>query len=93
MKISASEQVQNWLVALPPDTKKRVRRALRELEKGKGDIKPLHKELAGWSRLRVGGLRIVFRPLPGQIIRLQYADTRDVVYENFLKVLARRSLE
>jgi hypothetical protein len=88
MKTLASEQVQGWLVALPPDTKKRVRLALRELAKGKGDIKPLQKELAGWSRLRVGGLRIVFRPVPGQIIRLEYADSRDVVYENFLHYLA-----
>jgi mRNA-degrading endonuclease RelE of RelBE toxin-antitoxin system len=90
MKISASEQVQSWLVALPPDAKKRVRQALRDLEKGKGDIRALRSELAGFNRLRIGGLRVVYSQHPGLIIRLEYADTRDVVYENFLKVLARR---
>lgn len=88
MKILASDQVQGWLAALPPDTRKRVRQALRELAEGQGDIKALHSELAGWCRLRVGGLRIVYRSLPGKTIRLDYADTRDVVYENFLHQVA-----
>ncbi len=90
MKILASDQVQTWLAALPPDTKKRVRVALRHLAEGQGDIKALHSELEGWCRLRVGGLRIVYRSLPGKIIRLDHADTRDVVYENFLHRLARK---
>ena len=89
MKISASEQVQAWLVALPPDTKKRVRLALRGLERGQGDIKALHGELAGFNRLRIGGLRIVFSQHPGRVLRLEYADTRDVVYENFLRLTDR----
>jgi mRNA-degrading endonuclease RelE of RelBE toxin-antitoxin system len=93
MKISASEQVQAWLAALPPETKKRVRVALRDLANGKGDIKALHSELAGWCRLRVGGLRIVYRTLPGKVIRLDYADTRDMVYENFLHRLTGKLKE
>jgi len=91
MKISASDQVKNWLAALPPQSKTRVRQALRGLEKGRGDIRALQKELSGWCRLRVDGLRIIYKTMPGQIILLEYADTRDVVYENFLKVLSRRS--
>ena len=90
MKTSASEQVAHWLAALPPESKKRVRLALRELEKGRGDIRALQKELEGWCRVRIGGVRIIFRTLPGKIIRLEYADTRDVVYENFLEVLHRK---
>lgn len=91
MKISASEQVQSWLAALPPEAKKRVRQALRDLEKGKGDICALRNELAGFNRLRIGGMRAAYSQHPGRIIRLEYADLRDVVYENFLKVLGRRS--
>jgi mRNA-degrading endonuclease RelE of RelBE toxin-antitoxin system len=92
MRILASEQVQAWLASLPPETKRRVRAALRDLAKGKGDIRALHGELAGWCRLRVGGLRIVHRHLPGKIIQLDYADTRDAVYENFLhRLIARRA--
>ena len=90
MKISASEQVQTWLVALPPETKKRVRLALRRLEHGRGDIKAMHGELAGFNRLRIGGLRVVFSQKPGGVLRLEYADSRDVVYENFLRIIEGR---
>jgi mRNA-degrading endonuclease RelE of RelBE toxin-antitoxin system len=88
IKISAADPVQEWLAALPPETKKRVRAALRDLAKDKGDLKALRGELAGWCRLRVGGLRIIYRRRPGKVIPLEYADMRDVVYENFLHRLA-----
>jgi len=90
MKISASDQVQRWLIALPPESKKRVRRALRGLQSGQGDIKALHGELEGFCRLRIEGLRIVYSQHPRKIIQLEYADSRDVVYETFLKVLHDR---
>ena len=93
MKILASEQVQRWLIALPPETKKRVRAALRGLQNGRGDIKALHGELEGFCRLRIEGLRIVYSQHRGQTIRLEYADSRDVVYETFLKVLHERKTQ
>lgn len=93
MKISASEQVQRWLVALPPGTKKRVRAALGGLERGRGDLKALRGELEGFCRLRIDGLRIVYSQHRGQIIRLEYADSRDVIYETFLKVLHERKMQ
>ena len=34
-------------------------------------------------RLRVGGYRVVYRVVNGRVIQLEYADTRDVVYETF----------
>ena len=89
MQISASEQVQRWLVSLPPDSKKRVRAALRDLQSGRGDIKALRGELEGFCRLRIDGLRVVYSQHPGKVIRLEYADCRDVVYDTFLKVLHR----
>jgi mRNA-degrading endonuclease RelE of RelBE toxin-antitoxin system len=90
MKISASEQVQRWLVSLPPDSKKRVRAALRGLQEGHADIKALRGPLEGFCRLRVGGLRIIYSHHPGKLMRLEYADTRDAVYETFLAVLRQR---
>ena len=83
MKISASEQVADWLRRLAPEPKRRVRAALRNLETWRGDISPLHGELEGFYRLRIGGYRVVFRVMRRQVIRLEYADTRDVVYEVF----------
>lgn len=88
MKISASDQVAAWLTALPPQTKKRVRAAMRSLAAGKGDIKGLQGDLEGFSRLRIGGIRILHRQVSAREIRLEYANTRDVVYEMFRQLLA-----
>ncbi|MEY3481530.1 MAG: hypothetical protein RIQ71_2305 [Verrucomicrobiota bacterium] len=88
MKISASDQVARWLTTLPPQTKKRVRAALRSLATGKGDIKGLQGDLEGFSRLRIGGIRILHRQVSAREIRLEYANTRDVVYEMFRQLLA-----
>lgn len=90
MKISASDSVAAWLTALPPQSKHRVRLALRALEHGRGDVKHLIGPLEGFCRLRVGGLRIIYRQVSGREIRLEYANTRDVVYETFLQLLEER---
>lgn len=87
MKISASEQVATWLVALAPQPKRRVRLALRGLAKGRGDIKSLQGNLERFNRLRVGGMRILYRQISSNEIRLEYANTRDVVYELFQQFL------
>ena len=92
MRILASDQVQHWLLSLPPDTKKRVRAALRGLQHGRGDLKALRGELEGFCRLRIDGLRVVYSQHRGRLIRLEYADSRDVVYETFLKVLHERRM-
>ena len=83
MKILASDQVAKWLRNLPPEPKQRVRVALKRLERWQGDLKPLQGELEGFYRLRVGGYRIVCRMISRSVIQLEYADTRDVVYEAF----------
>lgn len=92
MRISASEQVQAWLLGLPPQTKRRVRLALRGLARGRGDIKGLIGPLAGYNRLRIGGLRIIYRQVRAQEICLEYANNRDVIYELFQDILASRSV-
>ena len=83
MKILASDQVAKWLRNSPPEPKQRVRAAFRRLERWQGDIKPLRGELEGFYRLRVGGYRIVCRMVSKSLVHLEYADTRDVVYEAF----------
>jgi mRNA-degrading endonuclease RelE of RelBE toxin-antitoxin system len=90
MKISASEQVQSWLTGLPPVTKHRVRLALRGLAKGRGDIKGLIGPLTGFNRIRVGGLRIIFRQISAKDIQLEYANNRDVIYELYREILASK---
>ncbi len=91
MKISASDQVADWLCALPPDTKRRVRSALKKLTKGQGDIKALQGPLEGFNRLRIGGRRIIYRQISATEILLEFACTRDVVYELFEQILRRKA--
>jgi len=93
MKILASEEVQLWLRGLPPQTRQRVRRNLKLLAAGHDrslDLKPLRRELEGFHRLRVGDYRIVYHFEPRQIIRLDYADIREVVYDVFRQLRALR---
>ena len=93
MRISASEPVQLWLQGLPPETKHRVRRALKALAGGRDarlDLKPLRGELEGFYRLRIGDYRIVYHLEPGPMVRLDYADLRDVVYDLFRQLRALR---
>ncbi len=91
MNISASEQVAVWLTGLPPQTKHRVRLALRGLARGEGDIQGLQGALEGFNRLRIGGMRIIYRQISSREILLEYANTRDAVYELFEQILGRRN--
>ena len=93
MKISASEQVARWLGSLAPEPKRRVRQALKGLERWHGDIKALRGELEGFYRLLVGGYRIVYRMVDNKVIQLEYADTRDVVYETFRQLRILREIK
>lgn len=64
--------------------------ALRALAKNRGDIKGLQGPLEGLCRLRVGGIRILFHLVQSNEILLDYANTRDVVYELYEQILADR---
>jgi mRNA-degrading endonuclease RelE of RelBE toxin-antitoxin system len=92
MKISASEQVQLWLAGLPPQTRRRVRAALKGLVASARDLdlKALRRELEGFYRLRVGDHRIVYHLETKQTICLDYVDLREEVYEAFRRLRALR---
>lgn len=64
--------------------------ALRGLADGQGDIQGLQGPLEGFNRLRIGGLRVIYRQTSGQEILLEYANTRDVIYELYEKILENR---
>ena len=87
MRILASEQVQRWLIALPPDRKKRIRAELRRLAAGTADeVIALRGKLDGYLRLRIGDYRIIYHVETGPTIKLDYADIRETVYETFLQL-------
>lgn len=50
----------------------------------------LQGPLEGFNRLRIGGIRIIYRQVAPREIRLDFAQTRDVVYEVFERILENR---
>jgi mRNA-degrading endonuclease RelE of RelBE toxin-antitoxin system len=94
-RVQVREQVKRFIDTLAPDSRKRVRLALRGLEAERGDILALREKLAGYHRLRVGGYRVLFRYLPGKVIECVFAEERSLIYNlferEFLEHLRRRS--
>lgn len=79
-----SYQVIDALRALHPGVRRDIRRALDEVNSGKRrDVAALDEDLAGFSRLRVGKHRIIFRyDLAGQLVA-EFLGPRRTVYQNF----------
>lgn len=93
MKVELSVQVAEFARRLAPEPRRALRRALGRLASGAGDIKGLEGPLQGYSRLRVGGYRVVFWD-SARRIECVFAEHRSIVYEvfaeSFVDVLARR---
>jgi mRNA-degrading endonuclease RelE of RelBE toxin-antitoxin system len=81
MRVEVSAQVADFVKRLPPEPRRRLRRALRDLEKEKGDIKPLEGPLDGYCRLRLGGYRVVLSYTVSGRIQCVFAERRSIVYE------------
>jgi mRNA-degrading endonuclease RelE of RelBE toxin-antitoxin system len=90
MKVLLAAQVVEFVRRLPPEPKQRMRRALRDLGRGRGDIKPLQSPLEGYCRLRVGGYRIVFAYGTRATIECVFAEQRSIVYALLLDRLRTR---
>ncbi|HUG56547.1 MAG TPA: type II toxin-antitoxin system RelE/ParE family toxin [Candidatus Limnocylindrales bacterium] len=70
----------NVLRSLPPDAKRKVRAALDELRRDPAIGEALERELTGMHRLRVGRLRVVYRPGRGSV-EIVAIGPRSVIYE------------
>ena len=90
MKVLLAAQVVDFVRRLPPESKQRLRRALRDLRRGRGDIKPLEPPLRGYCRLRVGGYRIILTYGKRGTIECIFAEQRSIVYELLLERLRDR---
>jgi mRNA-degrading endonuclease RelE of RelBE toxin-antitoxin system len=87
MKVELSSQVLDFVRRLPPEPRRRLRLAMRGLEKEKGDIKRLEAPLDSYCRLRVDGYRVVIHYAPARVIQCVFAERRSVVYEVFAAAL------
>jgi mRNA interferase RelE/StbE len=82
VKVLVSEQILARLRTLHPDHRREIRTALRELAKGRGDVKELAGRLAGFYRLRTGRYRVVYRYRDKHVEAI-FLEQRSIVYELF----------
>ena len=94
-QVQGREPVKEFIETLGPQSRRKIRLALRGLESERGDCLPLKEVLSGYHRLRVGGYRVVFRYLPGRVIECVFAEERSLIYHlferDFLKRLRHKS--
>lgn len=91
-RIDVSPQVADFLRGLAPEPRRVLRAALRDLGEGRGDLLALEHPLDGFYRLRVGRYRVIFRYVivrGTSVIRCDYAQRRELVYETFADMVNR----
>ena len=84
-------EVRVWEFAsrLAPEPRRELKRTILGLAQGRGDLKALTDDLAGWYRLRVGQHRMIFRYRSGRVIECVFVEERRLVYELFAAEIAR----
>jgi mRNA-degrading endonuclease RelE of RelBE toxin-antitoxin system len=90
MKVVLAAQVVDFVRRLPPEPRRRLRQALRDLSRERGDVKALQAPLEGYCRLRMGGYRVVFAYGKRGSVECIFAEQRSVVYELILERLRDR---
>lgn len=94
-RVLVSRQVEEFIKAKAPEPRLRLTRAVKQLAHGSGDIKALDGPLSSYSRLRVGGYRVIFaeRFQDGKrLIECVFIEARGVVYELFEKLAVDETL-
>ena len=89
VRVRLAPQVVEFVRRQAPEPRRRLRRALRDLAAGKGDVQPLEGPLEDYCRLRVGPYRIILCYATSKTIDCVFAERRRLVYE----VFAERMLE
>ncbi len=96
MESEVSGQVHEFVRRQPPESRRRLRLAMRALAREQGDIKALEGPLTGLYRLRIGRYRVLFAYSPPKrgnpVIQCLFAECRDVVYEVFEQLMTERLL-
>lgn len=90
MRVRLTPQVINFVRSQAPEPRRRLRQALRDLAKEKGDVLPLEAPLQDYHRLRAGPYRILLRYTGKNTIDCVFAERRSIVYEVFSEALIER---
>lgn len=86
MRVEISGQAFDFVLSQSPEPRRRLRAALRGLERERGDIRALEGRLSGYHRLRVGSYRVIFRyavESDRRAVRCEFIERRSMVYEVF----------
>ncbi|MEI6070681.1 MAG: hypothetical protein WCS31_02730 [Verrucomicrobiae bacterium] len=89
--VNLAAQVVDFFGQLAPEPRKKLRLALRGLEREEGDIKSLEGKLTGYHRMRSGSYRVIFvrKVRDGKpVIACVFAEHRALVYEVFSAAVA-----
>jgi mRNA interferase RelE/StbE len=89
MTIKPSAQVAAFLRGLAPEPRRQLRLAIRSLAHGRGDVKALEGELAGYWRLRAGSYRVILWR-SATVVECVFAERRSIIYEIFAEELRRK---
>src|SRR5690348_2854310 len=92
-RVKVAAQVETLVKSLAPEPRRRLTLGIKALAQNQGDIKRLEGKLAGYSRLRVAGHRVLFneRSESGQrIVDCVFAEKRSLVYDLFIRLLSER---
>ena len=90
-RVIVGERVKSFLESLAPEPRRKLWRGIKELARGKGDIKQLEGSLAPYWRLRVDRMRITYdqRAVRGERhIVCFFADHRATIYSVLEQLLA-----
>lgn len=93
-QVRVSPQVEDFVKAQAPEPRRRLTRAIKALQRDQGNIRPLEGRLAAYSRLRVGGYRVIVASNVERGIRnidCIFAERRSVIYDLLEKLLAEES--
>jgi mRNA interferase RelE/StbE len=89
MTIKPSAQVADFLRGLAPEPRRQLRLAIRSLARGRGDVRALEGDLAGYWRLRVGSYRVILWR-SATVIECIFAERRSIIYEIFAEELKKK---
>jgi mRNA-degrading endonuclease RelE of RelBE toxin-antitoxin system len=90
VRVRLAPQVVEFVRTQAPEPRRRLRRALRDLATGKGDVRPLEGPLQPFSRLRVGPYRIIVGYPSAKTVDCVFAERRNLVYEVFAETMLER---
>jgi mRNA-degrading endonuclease RelE of RelBE toxin-antitoxin system len=90
-RVNVSPQVEAFVKSLAPEPRRKLTQAIKALADNRGDIKGLEGKLAGYSRLRVSGHRVLFQETfksGTRTVNCAFAEKRSIVYDLFIQLTA-----